>query len=139
MAYSIKSVFAGVALCSVAFAVSPHLSAINALYFVLAIGFFAALLLQGPRRRCFVYGTLAGIIFGVISVSMIVWIRYADLPDVPLPLGRGQFDPNATQRPVVVRNAMESAMPYGITVGFVVGGLSGMLSSLAFSKSKNAG
>ena len=136
MTFSIKSILAGVALFSIALVASPQLNAISALYCSLAVGTIAVFILRENRRRCFIYGALGGIVFGLILASTIVGIRFRHLPDVPLPLGRGQFDPNATQRPAVVRDTHESALPYGITMGFVMGGLSGLITGTALTKSR---
>ena len=124
--YSTRGIFLLIAYVSMALVVAQQLSGYESLFVVLPIGATIAFCLPTYRRRWFIYGSLIGIVVGLIGTSAILHTQYSQLPDVPLPMGRGQNDPNATQRPEVERLAWKSAEPYAVTVGFVVGGSIGL-------------
>jgi hypothetical protein len=93
------------------------------------IGIIWAMLIPKRQRRFVVYGALIGVSVGIVMAFQIPEYKFRHLPDVPLPVGRGQFDPNATQRPEIVRSAQKLSEPYGVTLGFLLGGIFGLMSS----------
>ena len=125
MTFSTRTILFFIAACAVALVVSPHLDVPRALVAVCSVGICVYFFLPWPRRRYFFYAAAVGVLIGAVAVSSAVNIRYGHLPDVPVPLGRGQFNPNATRRPDIVYQASNRELPYGITLGFVTGALIG--------------
>jgi O-antigen ligase len=139
MTYSIRSLLGYVAAVSVALVASRVLTGLEMLYVVVPLGIIWALLIQKRRRRFVVYGALIGVLVGIVIAFQIPEYKYRHLPDVPLPVGRGQFDPNATQRPEIVRSAQKLSEPYGVTLGFFLGGICGLMSSHLIIRRGSAG
>ncbi len=129
MTCSIRSLLGFVAAVSVALVASSALSGLQMLYVVMPIGIIWAMLIPKRQRRFVVYGALIGVSVGIVMAFQIPEYKFRHLPDVPLPVGRGQFDPNATQRPEIVRSAQKLSEPYGVTLGFLLGGIFGLMSS----------
>jgi len=122
MAFSIQHLMLFVTVMGVALTVSRYMPPATALTIIAGGGLFLLPFLRPDQRRSYAWGALSGVVLAILTIRPIVESYFGEIT-----YARG------TDHSAGV--AFDAIVPYGVSVGWVLGGTIGLLSK-AWNKSK---